>query len=114
MIPGRVVTKDAAKAAFMLVKAPGVAPVQSTTCGRPRTGNRVSVSRMRNSHLRPHRICRLRFSDRKIETIMDIGKAGRLRPGTFRYWGGIAPDDSPLVSRDISTQEIYSIKWQFR
>jgi hypothetical protein len=26
-------------------------------------------------------------------------------------WTGLAPDDSPLALRDISTQEIYAIDW---
>jgi hypothetical protein len=27
-------------------------------------------------------------------------------------WTGLAPDDSPLLLRDISSQEIYAIEWK--
>ncbi|HXY50114.1 MAG TPA: hypothetical protein VEI01_11725 [Terriglobales bacterium] len=27
-------------------------------------------------------------------------------------WSGLAPDGSPLIVRDISTQEIYALDWQ--
>jgi hypothetical protein len=30
--------------------------------------------------------------------------------GTHGQWFGLAPDDSPLFARDISTQEIYSLE----
>jgi hypothetical protein len=34
----------------------------------------------------------------------------------WRYgtWGGLAPDDSPLVLRDVGTQEIYALDLHFR
>jgi serine/threonine protein kinase len=38
--------------------------------------------------------------------------------GVRRFWGpfgsltGLAPDDSPLLVRDISSQEIYALDWQ--
>jgi Tol biopolymer transport system component len=62
---------------------------------------------------KPH-ILRLRMSDRKIEEVVDLQKAGPLLNGTGGNWFGLAPDDSPLVTRDISTQEIYALKmdWQ--
>ncbi|MGB7464511.1 MAG: winged helix-turn-helix domain-containing protein [Candidatus Acidiferrum sp.] len=56
------------------------------------------------------RIVRLRFSDRKIEKIVDVKDIGRLTTGTFVDWFGLAPDDSPLLARDISTQEIYALE----
>jgi Tol biopolymer transport system component len=54
------------------------------------------------------RILRLRLSDRKIEEIADMRKLGR--PTAGWNWFGLAPDDSPLVSRDISTQEVYALE----
>jgi hypothetical protein len=30
--------------------------------------------------------------------------------GRSSTWFGLAPDDSPLVTRDISTQEIYALE----
>jgi Tol biopolymer transport system component len=59
--------------------------------------------------LRP-RVLRLRMSDRKIEEVVDLQKAGPLLNGRGSTWFGLAPDDSPLVTRDISTQEIYALE----
>ena len=55
-------------------------------------------------------INRIRISDRKVETIVDLKKAGRLITGSFAEWTGLAPDDSPLLSRDISTHEVYALR----
>jgi DNA-binding winged helix-turn-helix (wHTH) protein/Tol biopolymer transport system component len=59
------------------------------------------------------RIVRLRLSDRKLENIVDIKNVGRLTTGTFVDWFGLAPDDSPLFARDISTAEIYALDVQW-
>jgi hypothetical protein len=56
------------------------------------------------------RIVRLRLSDRKIENIGDLKNVGRRNTGTITAWFGLAPDDSPLFARDISTQEIYALE----
>jgi Tol biopolymer transport system component len=59
--------------------------------------------------LRP-RVVRLRLSDGKIENIVDVQNLGRLTTGSFGAWFGLAPDDSLLFARDISTQEIYALE----
>jgi Tol biopolymer transport system component/DNA-binding winged helix-turn-helix (wHTH) protein len=56
------------------------------------------------------RIVRFRLSDRKIENIGDLKNVGRRTTGTITAWFGLAPDDSPLLARDISTQEIYALE----
>jgi DNA-binding winged helix-turn-helix (wHTH) protein/WD40 repeat protein len=56
------------------------------------------------------RVLRLRLSDRKIEEIADMRKVGRMTAGRFDSWFGLAPDDSPLVTRDLSTQEVYALE----
>jgi eukaryotic-like serine/threonine-protein kinase len=56
------------------------------------------------------RVLRLRMSDRKIEEVVDLQKAGPLFNGRSSNWFGLAPDDSPLVTRDISSQEIYALE----
>jgi WD40 repeat protein len=61
-----------------------------------------------------YRIVRLRMSDRKIEDVADISKIGRETTGSSGPWFGLAPDDSPLLARDISTQEIYALEVQWR
>jgi WD40 repeat protein len=57
-----------------------------------------------------NRVVRLRLSDRRIENVIDLGDAGRVATGIHGQWFGLAPDDSPLFARDISTQEIYALK----
>jgi len=54
-------------------------------------------------------IGRVRLQDRKIEKVVDMKDVGRMTTGTFVEWFGLAPDDSPLFARDISTQEIYAL-----
>ena len=60
------------------------------------------------------RIVRLRMSDRRIEDVAEISKIGRVTTGSWGQWFGLAPDDSPLLARDISTQEIYALEMQWR
>jgi hypothetical protein len=55
------------------------------------------------------RIVRLRLSDRKVENIVDVKDVGRPTTGTIIDWFGLAPDDSPLFARDISTSEIFAL-----
>ena len=62
---------------------------------------------------KPYRIVRLRMGDRKIEEVADISKVGRFTAGTVGQWFGLAPDDSPLLARDISTEEIYALEVQW-
>lgn len=65
------------------------------------------------SQLVGERIVRLRLSDRKVERIVELKNVGRLTAGTIVAWLGLAPDDSPLVARDISTQEIYTLEMEW-
>jgi Tol biopolymer transport system component len=58
----------------------------------------------------PERIVRLRLSDRRIENIVDVKSVGRMTTGTIVPWFGLAPDDSPLFARDISTAEVYALE----
>jgi serine/threonine protein kinase/Tol biopolymer transport system component len=55
-------------------------------------------------------VLRLRLADRKIEEVADMRRVGRMTAGGFYSWFGLAPDDSPLVTRDISTQEVYALE----
>lgn len=54
---------------------------------------------------------RLRLSDLHLDTIVKIGDIRRYY-GPFGPWSGIAPDGSPLLVRDISNEEIYSLDLQ--
>jgi len=66
----------------------------------------------RRSFMESGRISRVRISDRAVESVVELKKLGRLTVGTVGNWMGLAPGDSPLLSRDISTQEVYSVQWQ--
>ena len=59
----------------------------------------------------PSRVVRVRMSDRRQETVVDLKALDRLSIGTFMSWSGLASDDSVLLSRNNSTQEIYAVKW---
>jgi hypothetical protein len=50
---------------------------------------------------------RVRVADHKLERLFSL-KNVRLADN----WTGLAPDDSPLVLRDIGTQEIYALDWE--
>lgn len=52
-------------------------------------------------------IFRVRVADRKLEKL-----ASRERSSDPFPWFSLAPDDSPLVVRDASTQEIYALDWE--
>lgn len=54
---------------------------------------------------------RVRVSDHKLERLFSL-KGIRRYWGEFGQWTGLAPDDSPLLVRDISSQEIYALDWQ--
>ena len=54
---------------------------------------------------------RVRLSDHKLERLFSL-KGVRRYWGNFGQWTGLAPDDSPLLARDTSTQEIYALDWQ--
>jgi dipeptidyl aminopeptidase/acylaminoacyl peptidase len=56
---------------------------------------------------------RLRISDRKIERVVALEEVGRLGIGNLGPWTGLALDDSPLVLRDVGTQEIYALDAEF-
>jgi Tol biopolymer transport system component/DNA-binding winged helix-turn-helix (wHTH) protein len=54
---------------------------------------------------------RVRISDHKLERLFSL-KGMRRFWGPFASWTGLAPDDTPLLVRDISSQEVYALDWQ--
>lgn len=57
-------------------------------------------------------IRRVRIGDHRVEKVVSLRDAGRLGPGIFGPWApwtGLALDDSPLVVRDVGSQEIYAL-----
>jgi dipeptidyl aminopeptidase/acylaminoacyl peptidase len=49
---------------------------------------------------------RVRVSDRRVERLASLTNIRRA--GTYQ-WTGLAPDDSPLLLRDVGTEEIYAV-----
>ena len=57
-----------------------------------------------------YQIVRIRPNDRTLESVAELSNLGRLTAkGSHGKWFGLAPDNSPLFARDISTQEIYAL-----
>ncbi len=54
---------------------------------------------------------RIRISDRKLERLISLNGV-RQYWGDFGSWTGLAQDDSLLLVRDTSSQEIYALDWQ--
>jgi serine/threonine protein kinase/Tol biopolymer transport system component len=56
-------------------------------------------------------IYRVRVADRRVERVVSM-KGFRRAMGASGIWMGLAPDDSPLVVRDVGVQEIYALDWE--
>jgi len=56
-------------------------------------------------------IYRVRISDRNLEKVVSL-KGIRLTIGEVGTWCGLAADDSPLILRDVGSQEIYALDLQ--
>ncbi len=56
-------------------------------------------------------IYRVRLADHRVELVVSDKEVGRIW-GNSGGWVGLAPDDSPLVMRDISLTEIYAFDWE--
>jgi WD40 repeat protein len=52
---------------------------------------------------------RVRIADHKLERLVSLKN---LRRAGYGYWTGLGPDDSPLLLRDVGTEEIYALDWQ--
>jgi dipeptidyl aminopeptidase/acylaminoacyl peptidase len=57
------------------------------------------------------KIFRVRISDRRVESVADLKDLRRaILP--FFDWMGLTPDGSPLLMRDIGTQEVYALDFE--
>jgi eukaryotic-like serine/threonine-protein kinase len=54
---------------------------------------------------------RVRISDHKLEPVVSLKGLSRAS-GPWSQWAGLALDDSPLLLRDASVQEIYALDWE--
>ncbi|HMJ21836.1 MAG TPA: hypothetical protein VK513_08000, partial [Terriglobales bacterium] len=55
---------------------------------------------------------RVQIKDHSLERVASLKEVKRPPSGGPNSWTGLAPDDSPLALRDISSYEIYSLEWQ--
>ena len=55
-------------------------------------------------------VLRVRISDRKVEQVFDLTNLSTI--GNIGPWLGLDPDDSPLLLRDIGTQDVYALDWE--
>ena len=55
-------------------------------------------------------VLRVRISDREVEQVSDL--ANLPTTGNIGPWLGLDPDDSPLLLKDIGTQDIYALDWE--
>jgi eukaryotic-like serine/threonine-protein kinase len=56
-------------------------------------------------------IFRVGVNDRKVERVVSLKDFRRVY-GTWGPWFALAPDDSPVLLRDIGTAEIYALDWE--
>jgi Tol biopolymer transport system component len=55
---------------------------------------------------------RVQIKDHKLERVASLKEVKRLTSAGLPSWTGLAPDDSMLALRDISTFEIYALDWR--
>ncbi len=55
---------------------------------------------------------RVRVSDHKVEMVTSLKNLGRVGFNDIKTWLGVAPDDSPLAVRDVSSFDIYALDWE--
>ena len=55
------------------------------------------------------KVMRIRFSDHKLEEVTSLKNFRRIEDEVTQSWIGVTPDGSPLLTRDIGTDEIYDI-----
>jgi Tol biopolymer transport system component len=55
---------------------------------------------------------RTQIKDHKTQRVASLTNVKRSTSGGFAGWTGLAPDDSPLALRELSSYEIYSLDWQ--
>jgi len=55
---------------------------------------------------------RLQIKNHEVERVASLASVKRPASQSFGAWTGLAPDDSPLALRDLSSYEIYALDWQ--
>jgi hypothetical protein len=55
---------------------------------------------------------RVRLSDHKTEIVTSLKNLTRVGFQNYSTWLGVAPDDSPLALRNVSSFDIYALEWE--
>ena len=55
-------------------------------------------------------VLRIRITDRRLEQVADLTNLPTT--GNIGPWLGLGPDDSPLILKDIGTQDVYALDWE--
>ena len=58
-------------------------------------------------------IFRVRVADRELERIVSLKDFRRAVGTNGGPWSGLAPDGSPLLLRNVGTQEVYALNVEF-
>ena len=61
-----------------------------------------------------HKIVRVRLSDRRMETVMEIKGLRRVADQYLGTTLGVAPDGSVLLTRDLGSEEVYALSVNWR
>jgi Tol biopolymer transport system component/DNA-binding winged helix-turn-helix (wHTH) protein len=57
-------------------------------------------------------VFRVRIADRRRERVASINFPRDVQGAEWEWWNGLAPDDAPILMRDMSTKEIYALDLQ--
>jgi hypothetical protein len=55
-------------------------------------------------------VLRVHVSDRKVELVTSLN--GLPTTGYFSIFLTLTPDDSPLLLRNLGTQDVYALDWE--
>lgn len=57
-------------------------------------------------------IARVSITDRKREHVVALKNVPRVNLQSNQPWNGLAPDNSPVIMRDVGSREVYSLELQ--
>lgn len=104
-------TKDSLKLFLSALKPGSGAVGQRAHFSSTHRGRETASTSTPRSTAQGARFYRVRVGDHRMEKVADV-KVGSLAAGVFGSWTGLAPDNSPLLLRDTSFQEIYALDWR--
>lgn len=57
-------------------------------------------------------VLRVRIADRQLERVVSLRNFRRAMGSTGWPWSGLTPDGSPLLMRNVGSQEVYALDWE--